>query len=500
MFFAKLLSGTALVTLLMAAAGSAQVTPEQVWTNWKSMLAAAGYSITTGTESRQGDTLVLTDTSMSIAMEGVSATAPFGTMRMRDRGDGTVEVSYSSDMRLAMTVQEPGAEKVDMVIDLRQPGMLIVASGSPDAMRYDINAPQIGMRLSQLVVDGVTMPLDFDMTMAGVTSTVASSGAGARDQTATMGAASLALKMGARNPDGDGVFTMNATMADLAATFAGTIVPNMSGNDLMRALRDGFRIDAGYRVGATAMDFNLSERGQTTAMKGTLGSAFFDLGMSLAGMRYGTGGTALDATVSGSEIPFPEVNVKLGEYGIGLSMPLQRGEAPEDFSALLRLVDVSITDAVWGMFDPMGALPRDPATVIVDAKGKVKMLVDILDPAQANAAQPGELHALDLTELRVKAVGADLTGSGAFTFDNSDLVTFDGMPRPIGAVDLMLVGGNALLDKLVAMGMIPDDQAMGARMMMGLFGRPVAGKDDTLTSKIEFPPQGGILANGQRIQ
>ena len=37
-------------------------------------------------------------------------------------------------------------------------------------------------------------------------------------------------------------------------------------------------------------------------------------------------------------------------------------------------------------------------------------------------------------------------------FDNTDMETFDGMPAPTGSLNLMLVGGNALLDKLVAMG------------------------------------------------
>ena len=79
------------------------------------------------------------------------------------------------------------------------------------------------------------------------------------------------------------------------------------------------------------------------------------------------------------------------------------------------------------------------------------------------------------------------------TFDNSS-----GTPKPLGAVDMQLVGGNALIDKLVGMGLVPEDQAMGARMMMGLFAVPTG--EDQLTSKIEFKEDGGVYANGQRIQ
>jgi hypothetical protein len=63
----------------------------------------------------------------------------------------------------------------------------------------------------------------------------------------------------------------------------------------------------------------------------------------------------------------------------------------------------------------------------------------------------------------------------------------------------MLRGGNALLDTLVSMGLVPEQEAAGARMMMGLFA--VAGAEpDTLNSTIEVQGNGQIFANGQRIQ
>jgi hypothetical protein len=115
------------------------------------------------------------------------------------------------------------------------------------------------------------------------------------------------------------------------------------------------------------------------------------------------------------------------------------------------------------------------------------------------AEVPGQLHALTLKELQVKIAGADLTGSGAFTFNNDDLETFDGLPAPTGDINLKLVGGNGLLDNLIKMGMVPQDEAMGVRMMMGLFA--VAGDgEDTLTSKIEVKDDGSIFANGQRLK
>jgi hypothetical protein len=132
------------------------------------------------------------------------------------------------------------------------------------------------------------------------------------------------------------------------------------------------------------------------------------------------------------------------------------------------------------------------------------MLVNLMDPRQMEAVETGdatfgELNSMNLNSLVLSLAGAELTGEGAFTFNNEDLESFGGMPAPTGAMDLKLVGGNGLLDKLVAMGFVPEDQALGARMMMGLFAVPGEG-EDTLTSKIEVTEDGQVLANGQRLK
>jgi Uncharacterized protein conserved in bacteria (DUF2125) len=215
--------------------------------------------------------------------------------------------------------------------------------------------------------------------------------------------------------------------------------------------------------------------------------------MAQDGMAYGGNGGATQMNVTGSQIPFP-VDISLAESAFNFVLPVTKSDAPQPFAMLVKVIDLTVSDAIWDMVDPTKQLPRDPATVVVDASGMATMLIDLMDPANANSqAMPGQLDQVSLNALQVKVAGAELTGSGAATVDNSA-----GVPKPVGAVDLKLVGANALIDKLVAMGLIPEDQAMGARMMMGMFAVP-AGEDE-LTSKIEFKEDGGIYANGQRIQ
>jgi hypothetical protein len=217
--------------------------------------------------------------------------------------------------------------------------------------------------------------------------------------------------------------------------------------------------------------------------------------MSADGMSYGGTGDDAKIAVQISSFPLP-IDLSVAQTAFNFAIPVAKGEAAQPFGLLVKFVDLEVSEGLWGMFDPAAQLPRDPATLIVDLSGAAKLLVNILDPKEAENIgdqPPGELDALDINELKLSAVGAELTGNGALTFDNSA-----GMPKPLGAVDLQLTGANALIDKLVAMGFVPEDQAMGARMMMGLFAVPTG--EDALSSKIEFKEDGGVYANGQRVQ
>ncbi|MBT5294670.1 MAG: DUF2125 domain-containing protein, partial [Octadecabacter sp.] len=71
-------------------------------------------------------------------------------------------------------------------------------------------------------------------------------------------------------------------------------------------------------------------------------------------------------------------------------------------------------------------------------------------------------------------------------------------PRPEGQVNFVINGVNGLVDNLILMGLIPEDEAMMPRMMMGMFTTPVG--DDMLTSTIEVNSEGHVLANGQRLR
>jgi len=55
-----------------------------------------------------------------------------------------------------------------------------------------------------------------------------------------------------------------------------------------------------------------------------------------------------------------------------------------------------------------------------------------------------------------------------------------------------------LIDNLVALGVLPEDQASMARLGMGMFARSVG--DDQLETTVEVNPEGHVIVNGQRMR
>ncbi len=479
----------------------AQISPEQVWAMWQDMSANMGYSLTSDAPRREGDRLVLDNVLASTTSATAELRAPVAQMVLRDRGDGTVEVTMAPSVTVEMKVREPDADPVDMAMKVDQQGYVAVVSGTPEAAKVDITATS--MTLSQVSprVDGQDVPMTMAAVLGGLRGSATLARGQATDVVYDLAADTLDVTVDAADPKSSATMQMAMRAQTLTGNFAGTLPSSMApGAELPAMLNAGLRGTGGYTMGPMTFSFGMADGEKTMQAQGTTSSAQVEVGLDPAGLRYSAGATGLDVTASGSMVPFPDFRITASEYRLGLTMPLTKSDMPSDFGLLLRLADLTLPEGVWAMMDPQARLPRDPATVEVDATGKARLFADLTSQAaQEPDASIGQVEALTVNKLHAKLAGAELTGTGAFTFDNADMTTFPGIPRPAGVADLTLTGANALLDNLVAMGLVPEDQVMGVRMMMALFARPGEGPD-TLISKIEMTPEGQILANGQRIQ
>ena len=502
------LAGSAAFTVLVFGFGQAQaqVTPEEVWANWQQMSASYGQAIISTSATRDGDTLRIAGAAMTMDDgSGGTVDAQLGEINFRDLGDGTVEVTMAESYPITMTVvpTDSTEKPANLSVVVTQPGLKMIVGGSASETSYALSAPTLNIKVDEAPgAAAATVDMLADITLTDVTGNYLVAGeAETKTISSTFGAKSMAMAITAKDPGKPFDMILNANVADLTGNSKGTFLGVAAMANVAEALKSGMTAEGGFSYGKTTFDMNVTDAKGPTKITGAADSGNMSFGIDKTRLAYGVGGKGMAITISGPEIPFPEVKVSYAEAAFNLLMPVSKSDVPEDFALSTRLVDFAISDDIWAMFDPAGSLPHDPATLIIDTKGKARLTVDITDEAQSAAlgdAPPGELHALELTELKAKIAGAELTGAGALTFDNSDTTTFGGLPLPTGRIDLKLVGANALLDKLIAMGLIPEDQAMGFRMMAGMF-TIVAEGTDTLTSTLEFKEK-GFFANGQRLQ
>ena len=495
---------SAIGLVFLATAASADVTPKEVWESWQAMATAAGQELTVGNTADNGGTLDATDVIIAFKDDlGGSASVSFDKLSFKDNGDGTVTVTMpeSYPIQMAFPPQEDGPGSMKLTVT--QPGMTIVAGGSATETSYAFDAPTVTVKLDEVTDEsGKVLDTEADLTMTEATAKYMV----VRDGDKTSLDSSFAAKLlalalsGTDTEDGGGQGKVALTLADLNGTTKGNFLGAEMMANMAAALNSGFTMDSVFNFGAMTMDVDVTEAAGPTKLVANATGGGFVLAMNKDRMNYGTSLNGAKFTMSGAEIPFPQVELAFAESAFNVMMPVSKSDSPQDFSFLTKVVDFTVSEDVWGLFDPAGSLSREPATVIVDLRGTGFWTKDIMDPeVQMDGMEPpGELHSLDLNQVLAKAAGAEVSAAGGLKFDNSDTQTFGGMPRPDGKVTVNIKGVTKLVDNLIALGILSEDDAMGFRMGLAMFAKPGAGPDE-LVSEIEFK-DGGMFANGMQMQ
>lgn len=480
--------------LLAAPAAMADVTAQEVWDNWKANLAMYGNDgVTFGSETHDGNTLTVAELTLSAQDDVSSFVSNVGTVIFSENGDGTVSVTMQDSYPLQI-IEESGDVEVDLLVE--QENLTILVSGDPGAMNYDVSADSYGISLADIRGEDVPVIEAFMRAnmLSGSYQTEVSSGS---NTTFGFASASIDFLIDAQDPS-EGNFLMSGKLDDVT-TSGEWDLPEGADLDIPETFVEDFTFQGETNAASTAFLFDFDMEGDTG--NGSLQAGAFTLGGNINDQSLDYTVSLADMAISAQvpDLPFPlEMSMSLFENV--LSMPTAQSDAAHPFGYRFALTDFAISDEIWAMGDPAGSLPRDPATLIIDISGMARVLADFLaeDTGFEPDEVPAELDSLSINTIQVSAVGAEVTADGAFTFDNTDLDTFDGLPRPEGEVNVGITGANTLIDTLIDMGLLPAEQATMGRMMMGMFTQPSG--DDALTSKIEINAEGHVLANGQRIQ
>ena len=496
-FKTSLSAGVCVAALLTGAPAAADLSASDVWQSWKDNLALYGEDgVSIGSEDLSGDTLTVSDLVLSMQEDSSSVTVTIEEITFTENGDGTVSIVMSDTIPIEM--DDAGTL---ISITATQSGAELVASGDPDAMNMAVTADQYVISVDRIVEYDEEVPADIRFTMNDIDGSYSITESDLRDLGYALSVASADLLIDVSEPESNDAALVSGRMEGLTANALITLPKDADFDNPETILGQGLSLEGGYGLTGSTYIFDIKDGSETAAGTASTGPVEVGLLVNEDRISYDVATSDLDLQLQAAELPFP-VSVSLARYGLGFNMPVSSTDAPAPFSARFDLTEVTVNDEIWMMGDPTGQLPHDPVTARIDLSGEARLFYDLMDPEQAEqlamADVPGEIHSVSLDELTISAVGASVDGSGGFTFDNSDMQTIPGVPRPEGQVTVNINGANRLIDTLVDMGLVPADQAGMGRMMMGMFARTVG--DDQLTSTIEINEQGHILANGQRIR
>jgi hypothetical protein len=485
--------------IMSGSAAWADVTAQQVWDDWKANLTVAGEAgVTIGSEAMVDGVLTVTDVAFDITSEDTNVSGNLAWITFTEQGDGTVTVTTAEEYPIVITVPNGDGTSTTINLALRHSSLELLVSGTPDSLTYDMKAKRYAIDLDSINDGSSDIPATASLGMNNLAGTYTVVTSDMRALAYEITSASIDLAANVTNPDDGSVLDLSGEVADFASSVS-MLMPLPGNTTPETMMADGLASEGGYTFGETGYDFSMTgPMGDTTGTAEAAGGSFAYV-VSSEAFGYSSAVTGIAVNIASPMMPFP-VTVSLDDYGLDFLMPMSQTEAPADFALGVNLSALSVNEEVWAMLDPGAILPRDAATVLLDLTGTATLFYDLADPAQAEAIAmaevPGEINSVSLNALDITFGGAQVTGTGAFTFDNSDMTTIPGMPLPEGKVDVAINGANGLMDKLVQMGLLPGDQVTMARMMMGMFAVPVG--DDQLTSTIEVTG-GKILANGQPL-
>jgi hypothetical protein len=297
--------------------------------------------------------------------------------------------------------------------------------------------------------------------------------------------------------EGRGVYEAGVGRATITLPAGGTDITNLA-----PAFAAGLSIDAASTTSG-------SEDSTSTYVDNQLiSSDSTKTGPAQSTMQLSADGFSGFADVTDVEVGFEmrdifdlDVQVAMGLINARYHFPLMAAETAQPMEFAMTFDDVTINDGTWDLLDAGRALARDPMRMNIDLAGDLLLGVDLVNFAGLEDALGGPDLPIGIETLTLKALNLDLAGvtadaSGAFRFDNDDLQTFDGFPRPEGIAEINVTGANKLLDTLVDVGIVPQSEVGMGRMMLGMFTRPTG--DDALSSKLEIPPGGEVRVNGER--
>jgi Uncharacterized protein conserved in bacteria (DUF2125) len=502
MFQTRTLFTASLLATLLGTAAHA-LTADQLWSRWTETAAAAGLSLSADGNAADGPVMTLTNVTLRPTLPK-SADDPTGTIAeitLTENADGSVAIALSPEFTMPLSGDGPTGG-----LTVSHQGFGLTASDADGAVTYDFAGDALNVAFDMAAPmdtgDGTepqSAGVKVNVSMTAPNGTYSDTQPDKRNIALVLNAASIGYGVNTKTAP-DMSSDSSTEIADVALKL-NAVIPGAArledikgAGDISALLKDGLAVTLEMTQGnatGTSKEVNpfLAYDLATNSLPGSAKMSLDQTGFSI--VADGQGG---ELTATSEMLPVP-VKMTMGQIAMAFAMPMS-GTESQDFRYMIKADSVAVNEEAWALIDAGKTLPRDPMRLEIDAVGKATMDLFMLAGAEAagmTGVTPPSIESLDLKSLALSVAGAALSGSGSFTFDNAT-----GTPVPTGTADLKVDGVNGLMDKLVALGLLPQDQADQGRMMMGMFLKPGDG-EDSLVTQVEAK-DGGIFVNGMQVQ
>lgn len=322
-----LLSTTLIASLPLA--GYADVTPEDVWADQVAAIEAMGMTID-AREARSGDTLRISDVVMSSSMDmGMIEsliTIRIPAIDIAEAGGGEVDMSLEG--AIVYEVATPDVEEIDMSgftsITTAQFDGKIRVSGNPDDMVYTFDNAAASMTTDEVVIEEMTVQPAVDVAIAPISGQYTSRRSTDKHEIDYAFEAGEVAYMVQPSSYGEQSVTLDATINDLTSSASMTLDRSETPTDMMTALLIGGALTAQQDFAGSTFAFEMvdGETGAETQARGQTGAAKTSVTMSNGVIGYDVSASGLSVSISGSQIPFPTIDLAMARTGVSFQAPM----------------------------------------------------------------------------------------------------------------------------------------------------------------------------------
>jgi len=458
----SLLASSALMLMSSMPAFSQSLAKETI-EEYFSEIRAFGAEIAVGGTSVDGDTAKWHDIVISLPKN--LGKIIFPTLAAQEIGDGQVKIIYPEITSMTFKADETSP----LISGSMTTGVFShIISGPADTRLHVYSADKV-----DIIVSSEDDSFSMVMSQNDLTGSATHTGTDIRHFSGTSDTGKITTTYSLT--DSNGTMKSDATYNGMKIAYDIDSVSEETIDELLNGKRN-MALSYSMASGSSVTSMDQEELMGTFDIK--MGAGIFDMSIKDGIAKMIGSGVDLDYGVKLANMPLPPFNFTVDSYEMDVTAPLKKTDEITQARYMIDMDGLVLSDTIWGMFDPTGSLPRDKAKLTIDLSAGMKWLVDLQDIDKAEGT-PAEVETVTINDITLEIAGAKLHGVGAAKLDNSKFP-----PEP----------------KLVALGLVPQEQGQMVKMFSGMFTLPGGDGDDHLTSKIEMKEGGSILVNGQQVK